>query len=179
MALDEESRATIEAFRAYIEDAVAGDERYGQAERLDRDDESTLATRFQAGDSCWLEVAVRPLIPQVRVGLLTDDRWKSEEIEQGIQDSGDTMEAFVGLGFAEAGLDWSLPPVEHYREGEQCFYFATPLEIEELPDLDWEEPRNKVIRMLEGYLIAFGPFVVIDEEDAEEDEDEEDEDDDE
>ena len=172
MALDEESRETIEVFREYIEGAVAGDERYGQAERYDRDDDSTLATRFPAGDSCWLEIAIRPLIPQVRVGLLTDDRWKNEEIEQGIQDSGETMEEFVGLGFSEAGLDWPQPPVEHYREGGEFFYFATPLEIDELPDLHWDEPRNKALRMLEGYLIAFGSFIVIDEEDAEEDEDE-------
>ena len=172
MALDEESRETIDAFREYIEGAVAGDERYGEAERDDREDESTLATRFQAGTACWLEVAVRPHIPQVRVGLLTNDRWKSEEIEQGIQDSGETMEEFVGLGFSEAGLDWPEPPVEHYREGGEYFYFATPLEIDELPDLYWDEPRNKVFRMLEGYLIAFGPFVVVDEDDAENEEDE-------
>jgi hypothetical protein len=170
MALDEQNRVTVEAFREYIKDAVAGDERYGDAERDDREDESTLATRFRAGGSCWLEVAVRPFVPQVRVGLLTDDRWASEEIEQGIQDSGETMEEFVGLGFAEAGLDWDEPPVEHYREGGKYFYFATPLVVDELSDLDRDEQRNKVLRMLEGYLIAFGPCIVVDEEDAEEDE---------
>jgi len=170
MALDERNRETVEAFREYIEDAVAGDERYGDAERDDREDDSTLASRFRAGGSCSLEVAVRPLVPQIRVGLLTDDRWKSEEIEQGIQDSGDTMEEFVGLGFAEAGLDWNEPPVEHYREGGKYFYFATPMEVDELPDLDRDELRNKVLRMLEGYLVAFGPFVIIDEEESEEDE---------
>lgn len=173
MALDEDSREAVEAFQAYIEDALAGDERYGDVERHDREDESTLATRFSAGASCWLEVAVRPLVPQVRVGFLTDDRWISEEIEQGIQDSGDSMEELVGLGFSEAGLDWPEPPVEHYRESGKYFYFATPLELDELPDLHWEEPRNKVIRMLEGYLIAFGPFVVVDEGDAAEDDEDE------
>jgi len=171
MALDEHSRETVEAFRDYIEGAIAGDERYGDAARDDRADESTLATRFQAGGSCWLEVAVRPFVPQVRVGLFTDDRWVSEEIEQGIQDSGDTMEEFVGLGFAEAGLDWHEPLVEHCREGGKYFYFATPLEVDELPDLDRDELRNKVLRMLEGYLVAFGPCIVVDEEGAEEDED--------
>jgi hypothetical protein len=173
MALDETSRETIDAFREYIEGAVAGDERYGDLVRADREDESTLASRFRVG-ACWLELAVRPFVPQVRVGVLTDDRWKSEEIEQGIQDSGDTMEEFVELGFSEAGLDWSEPIVEHYREGGKYFYFATPLDIEEIPDLAWEEPRNKVLRMLEGYLVAFGPFLEGDEEDtAEEDEDDE------
>jgi len=174
MALDEKQRETIEAFRRYVEDAVSADERYGPAERFDRDDESTLASRFRVGAGT-LEVAVRPFVPQVRVGLLTEDRWKSEEVEQGIQDSGDTMEEFVEVGFSEAGLNWPEPPVEHYREAEKYFYFATPLQIEEIPDLDWEEPRNKVIRMLEGYLIAFGPFFEGDEDEADEDEEEDDE----
>ncbi len=165
MALDENGRAWVEAFRRYIEDSVANDERYGEPARHDREDGSTLAVRFNAGKSCWFEVALRPLIPQVRVGFLTDDRWKSEEIEQAIQDSGDTMPEFVGLGFADAGLDWEEPPVEHYRESGEYYYFATPLEVEDLVDLDRDELRNKVLRMLDGYLLAFGPAIDVGDED--------------
>ncbi len=164
MTLEEAAMNTIEAFRQYIEDSVAIDDRYGVASRNDRADGSTPATRFAVGESCWFEVAVRPLIPQVRVGFVTRDRWKSEECEQAIQDSGESMGEFVGLGFGEAGLDWEEPPVEHYREGEADFYFATPLEVEDLVDLDTEEVRNKVLRMLEGYLIAFGSLIEVKEE---------------
>ena len=74
------------------------------------------------------------------------------------------MEEFVGVGMNEAGLDWDEPPVEHYRDGGEFFYFATPLAIEELPDLERDQVRNKVVRMLEGYLIAFGPALTDDEE---------------
>ena len=105
MSLSEEQREQIEAFREYIEDSVAGDDRYGPPERIDREDWSTLATRFEAGPSCWFEIALCPSVPQIRVSFLTDDRWKSEEIEQAIQDSGDTMEEFVQVGLEEAGLD--------------------------------------------------------------------------
>lgn len=165
MPLDELSREKIEDFRTYIEDSVATDDRYGPAQRHDQEDESTLTTRFEAGPSCWFEVAVRPMIPQIWVGFLTSDGWINEEIEQAIEDSGGSMEKFVGLGFAEAGLDWADPPVEHYREGDEYSYFGTPLELDEVPDVDLTEVRNKTLRMLEGYLIAFGPAIVVEEED--------------
>lgn len=171
MSLNDEQREQIAAFRTYIADAVANDDRYGEAVRRDRDDESTLAMWFEAGQSCWFEVALRPSIPQIRVGFLTDDRWRSEEVEQAIQDSGDTMEEFVEMGFDEAGLPWENPPVEHYRESGKYFYFATPLALDDLDDLEQESLRNKVLRMLEGYLIAFGP--VLETEDGPEDDEEE------
>jgi hypothetical protein len=161
MALTEEEREGIEAFRRYIEDSAANDDRYGPASREDREDGSLLATRFGAAPSCWFEVAVRPYVPQVRVGFVTSDRWKSEEAEQAIEDSGDTMEEFVELGFEEAGLSWPKPPVEHFREAGRFFYFATPLDLEDLAALASDEVRDKVLRMLEGYLIAFGSAVPL------------------
>ena len=163
MALTDEQARLIESFRVYAEDAVAADDRYGSVTRHDREDGSTLALRFEAGATCWFEVAVRPMVPQVRVGFPTNDRWKSEEIEQAIQDSGDSMEEFVGVGFGEAGLDWHEPPVEHYREAGEFFHFATPIDLDDLGDLEWPETRNKVVRMLEGYLVAFGSAIVTDE----------------
>ncbi len=166
MPLTEKQREQIEEFRSYIEDTVAADDRYGEKQRLDREDESTLATRFAAGTHAWFEVAIRPFIPQIRVGFLTDDRWKSEECEQAIEESGDTMQEFIGMGFSDAGLDWPEPPVEHYREGGQYFYFATPLALDGLADLELDEIRDKTIRMLEGYFIAFGPAIAV--EDGEE-----------
>jgi len=161
MALSEHDRKSIEAFREYIEDSVAGDERYGPATRHDSEDESTLMTRFEAGPSCWFEVVLRPSVPQIRVGFSTDERSMSEEVEQAIQEAGDTMETLIASGFREAGLDWPDPVVEHGCEGEESFYFATPLEVEDLFDLDFEQMRNKVVRMLEGYLVAFGPGIEV------------------
>ncbi len=176
MPLDDTSREKIEAFRDYIEDSVANDDRYGVAKRRDLEDESALVTRFEAGPSCWFEVVVRPLVPQVRVGFVTDDRLKSEEVEQAIQDSGDSMAEFVGIGLAEAGLNWDQPPVEHFREGGEYYCFATPLDLDELADLDLDEIRNKTLRMLDGYLIAFGPGIMVPDEDSDDDLEEDEED---
>ena len=170
MPLDELSRGRIDTFRGYIEESVSNDERYGAAHRHDREDESTLATRFEFGPSCWFEVTLRPMIPQIRVGFLTDDRSRSEEVEQAIKKSDGTIEQFVEIGFMEAGLDWKDPVVERYCEGEDYFYFSTPLALDELGDLDWPEVRNKTLRMLEGYLITFGPAIAVEEEEEEEEE---------
>ena len=164
MALSERDRQWVEEFLDYVEGIVAGDDRYGPSARHDHQDESVLAVRFDAGGACYFEVAVRPFVPQVRVAFLTSDRWKNEEIEQAIQDSGDTMAEFVEAAFADARLDWSAPPVEHYRDAGELFYFATPLEVEDVVDLDLSDVRGKVVRMLEGYLIAFGPAIEVEEE---------------
>ncbi len=170
MPVDQAAREMIEAFLAYIEDSVSIDDRYGPAQRQGSDDATTLATLlrratfFEAGRSCWLTVTVFPTIPQIQVGFLTDDPSKGEEVEQAIQEAKGTMEEFVGAGFAEAGLDWKLPTVEHESERGQDGSFATPLEVEELADLDTDEVRDKTLRMLEGYLIAFGPAIIVEDE---------------
>ena len=163
MPLSEQDREMIEAFRAYIEDSVASDDRYGGSSRHDHNDDSILATRFEVGPSWWFEVALRPLIPQVRVAFLTDDRRKGEEVEQTIRSSGDTIEECVAIGLTEAGLDWKNPVVERDCDEGGCFYFATPLGLDELADLEEDAIRNKTLRMLEAYLVAFGPAIVFEE----------------
>ena len=161
MALAAAQKDLVESFRAKLEAALASDARFAGASRHDRGDGSTLACRWPtaANPHVWFEVAVRPLIPQVRAGVLTDDRWKSEDFEDKIEESGDTMSEFVELGFEEAGLTWLDPPVEHYREDMKFFYFATALELAALEELQHEATFEKVRRMFDGYYHAFGPFL--------------------
>jgi hypothetical protein len=167
MPLSEDDVELIEAFRAYIEDFVAADDRYGPSSRVSSDDESITACRFEAGPSSWFEVAVHHTTPQVRVGFLTMDTSVGDEVEQAIQDAGGTLNGYVGGGFVDAGLDWPDPPVEQLHEPGEYSYFATPLEIDDFGDLDFADIRGKVVRMLEGYLIAFGPEIALEAEDEE------------
>ena len=162
MALSEQDANRIEAFREYIEDMVSGDDRYGSPVRQDTD--AALATRFFEGTSCWFEVAVLPSTRQIRVGFFTTDSTINTDCEQVITDSGDTVVRFVGQAFVEAGLDWPAPSVEHGKDGAASFY-ATSLQFDDMIDLDADDLRDKVIRMLEGYLIAFGPALGAEEED--------------
>lgn len=161
MTLTATQRDVIESFRAALEDNLSSDARFSSAQRHDRADGSTLATRWQSSENehVWFEVAVRPLIPQVRVGILTDDRWKSEDLEEKIEESGDTMSEFVEMGFEEAGLEWLDPPVEHYREEMKFFYFSTGFEPKRLSELEDADIRTKTRQMLDGYHHAFGQFL--------------------
>ncbi len=161
MALNAKERDLVVSFRQWLESSLENDERFVGADRHDRDDGSTLATRWRTrtNERVWFEVAVRPAIPQIRVGVLTDDRWKSEDFEQKIEESGDTMSEFVEMGFEDSGLTWKDPPVEHYREDKQYFYFATAFELEGLEALGGEAPRTKTRQMLDGYYHAFGPYL--------------------
>jgi hypothetical protein len=160
MQLTPEQNTAIEDFRTWIEKAVGELAMLGEFDRQDRDDRSTLATRWAWERDIWFEVALRPFLPQIRVGLLTTDRWKSEDFEQMIEDSGDTMQEFVELGFDTVGLDWRDPPVEHYRHEARYYYFATPLDLQSLDQLARDDIRAKVCKMVQGYHCAFSGTVM-------------------
>jgi hypothetical protein len=153
----------VNEFRAWLAAQLADDARFTGVTRHDREDGSTLATRWAATDATWFEIAIRPHIPQVRVGVLTEDRWQSEEFEEKIEESGDTMREFVEMGFSDAGLDWADPPVEHYRADLKYFYFATPLELKSIDQLRDGATRSKLLAMLNGYWEAFSPHLAGDE----------------
>jgi hypothetical protein len=159
MALAADTSATVEQFRTTIEQALAEDERFGEPLRRDRDDGSTLATRFRVAEKLWIECALRPNIPQIRAGIVTTDRWLSEELEETIEGSGDSMSEFIELGFDEAGLDWEEPIVEHYREHGTDFYFATSFDLADITELGQAEVVDKTVRMLRGYFEAFKPAI--------------------
>lgn len=158
MPLTDAQRKTIAEFRSWAESALTEAIGLGGVTRHDREDESTLATRWEAEPHVWFELAIRPFVPQARVGIVTDDRWKSEELEQKIEDSGDTMSEFVEAGFAEVDLDWPEPPVEHYRDQGKYFYFATALDLESVDGLADQPTRERLRQMVRGYIHAFlGP----------------------
>ena len=151
----------VEQFRQAMQRQWDGDARFSGVRRHDRPDGSTLSLRWTTAENprVWFEIAVRPFIPQVRVGVLTDDRWKNEDFEEKIEESGDTMREFVEMGFEEAGLEWIEPPVEHFREETKFFYFATPLDVISTDELGADATRRKIAQMFEGYFHAFGRFL--------------------
>ncbi|MGE0482093.1 MAG: hypothetical protein AB7Q17_16650 [Phycisphaerae bacterium] len=159
MPLDERQRGWIRDFRDAFEARWRDDARFTSVERHDRTDESTLASRVAVAPHIWLELAIRPFLPQLRAGILTDDRWKSEDLEQAIEDSGDEMSEFIEMGFEEAGLTWREPAVEHYRDQGKYFYFATPLELPDLAALADPAVRDRIGLMFEGYYRAFAPAI--------------------
>jgi hypothetical protein len=161
MALTSTHLDVVDSFRTTMEEGLAGDPRFAKPERVDRPDGAMLATRWASVENprVWFEIAVRPGIPQVRVGVLTDDRWKSEDFEEKIEESGDTMGEFVEMGFDEADLTWKDPIVEHFREDMKYFYFATSLDLGAVDELSSGATRGKIRKMMDGYFHAFGAFL--------------------
>lgn len=145
----------VTSLRRRLRDALGADPRFHGLHDHDRADRSSLATRFELAPRLWLEVCVRPGVPQVRVGVVTDDRWLSEDLETVIEDSGDTMSEFVELGFEEAGLTWPAPIVEHFRDADKFYHFATSLDLHSLAELSDPTVFDKVLRMAKGYCEAF------------------------
>ncbi|RMF74194.1 MAG: hypothetical protein D6744_14755 [Planctomycetota bacterium] len=159
MPLTETDQRRIDAFRTAVEKRLSDDGRLGPMERDDREDGSSLASRFRVGEHLWIELCLRPLIPQLRAGIVTDDRWVSEDLEQAIEDSGDSMSEFVELGFDEVDLDEPEPVVEHYRDRGKYFYFSTGFELDSLERLDDDRVRDRITRMCLGYYEAFRPAI--------------------
>ncbi|MFN0138326.1 MAG: hypothetical protein ACKVS9_19660 [Phycisphaerae bacterium] len=155
MPLSDSDRQTIAAFRQPFTAKYAGDARFQGVHTDDRSDDALLASRFQVAEHLWLELAVRPFIPQVRVGIVTDDRWKNEDLEDKIEESGDSMSEFIEMGFEEAGLEWIDPPVEHFREQGKFFCFTTAVELDKLSRLSEPATQRKLEQMFDGYYEAF------------------------
>lgn len=156
MTITQHQAQLVAEFRAWLDQRFAADDRYAEPQRFDRADGSTLTTRWPIGNRLMLEVTVRPLIPQVRVGIVTDDRWRSGEIEDAIETSGDSMSEFLEVALAEVGLDWSDPPVEHYREQGKWFSFATPVELQSLDELADAALRGKICQVVDAYACSYG-----------------------
>lgn len=145
----------IKQFRDQINKRLSDAEWAATSEAHDRPDGSTLATRYLVAENVWIECAIRPNIPQIRAGIVTTDRWLSEELEEAIESTGDTMSEFIESGFDEVGLDWSDPIVEHYRESGSDYYFATSFEPADSAALSDPAVVDKSALMLLGYFEAF------------------------
>lgn len=145
----------MQQFRDQVSAQLAAAGCGGEPVTHDRPDGATLATRYPVAEHVWLECALRPSIPQIRAGIVTTDRWLSEELEEAIESSGDTMSEFIELGFDEVEPDWPDPIVEHFRDGGTDFYFATSFEPDSLSALSDAAVVDKAVRMVRGYFEAF------------------------
>lgn len=155
MGLADRSYRIIVEFRAWIEVAVGERLPFSSPEHHDREDAWSLTTKWQSEPHIWYEIALRPFLPQLRVGILTDDPDRSGDFEQMIAAADFTLQEFVAHGLKAAGLAWPDPPVEHYCERGCSFYFATPLDLKSIDVLADHSFREEAFRVLLGYHGAF------------------------
>lgn len=152
MMVTPEQRVQVEAFRQRLEPAVTERLKGIACEHDDRDDGRTLTTRWAVQPRFWLELTIRPTLPQVRVGLLTDDRLRFRDLRGMIEASGYTLNEYVAMSFASEGLIWPDPPVEYYHESGRRFCMASALDLREPADLAQDVTREQSLQMAAGYL---------------------------
>jgi hypothetical protein len=155
MSLTKRELTLIELFRSGVETLAGTKLGLSDPERHDRDDHWIISIRWLIDQHWWLELIIRPTLPQVRVGVVTDDQDRCRDVEKMIVDSSLNLREFIGLGFKSAGLNWAEPLVERFREGADRFCFATPLDLSSLEDLTGELIRDKILKMLDGYHQCF------------------------
>lgn len=149
------SSPAVESFRKGIEQAAGMIPGFGDLWREDRPDGAALASRFAVAPRVWIELVIRPQVPQVRAGIMTDDRWRNEELEEAIEETGDSMGEFVELGFDEVGLEWRNPIVEHYRDQGKYFCFSTAVDLQDPAEFSDSSLNRRVTLLLRGYFEAF------------------------
>lgn len=158
MAISDSDRALIDEFLDYVEGLNAPDDRYGTPRRHTDPQGRFLATRFEVGIESWLEVVVEPAGPVVSAGFGTRRREDIAEIERSSAEGDGSPEGALASAFAEVGLTWPDTPLDR-EETADGFRLFTPLDLDELPDLELQDIRDQTVKMLEAYLIAFGALI--------------------
>lgn len=159
MLITDEDWATVDAFRTYVEDSTACDDRYGASSRDDQPDDALFVSLFDAGPSCWFAITVDAAAPRISVGLLVDGEAQTANMKRAIEELGKTVEELVEWGFQEAGLVPGGLATAVFDDDTDPTVCETSFEPEDLMDLDGDLVRNKTLRLLEAYLIAFGPAI--------------------
>ena len=98
-----------EQFQQWLEETYTGDERFAGVHRA-----TGAGVRLEAGEGSYYEVVVRPAERVVRVGFLTTDRAVNEAIEQGILDSGDSLDDLMEVELDDLGEESAA--MEHFFE---------------------------------------------------------------
>jgi hypothetical protein len=144
-----------EQFQRWLEETYAGDERFGAVHKLSGSG-ADAGGRLEAGDGSHYEIAVRLAQRAVRVGFLTADRALNESIEQGILDSGDSLDELM-----EAELDdLGEPPVrmEHFFE-RPAFCYTTALPLSGPEALDAPELRGRIEHIIDACCTLFQDYL--------------------
>ncbi len=162
MALSAEDRDILGSFFAYIEDTVSHDERYGSSSRIESDDESLIAMRFENSKDEWFEIAVIPAKNILRAAFITTSKDLYDDIETAGEENGGSFADIIDIGVREAGLHGIELTVERYTGADGEFGYATRCSLEWLDDLDKDPIRTRALSMMEAFMIGLGGMLNAD-----------------
>jgi hypothetical protein len=145
----------MEQFQRWLEETYTGNERFGAVHRL-HGNGVDAGVRLEAGEGSYYEIAVRLAQRDVRVGFLTSDRALNEAIEQGILDSGDSLDELMEAELDDLGEPPA--PMEHFFERPAfCYTTAVPLPGAETlasPDL-----RRRIGHIIDACCTLFQDYL--------------------
>jgi hypothetical protein len=145
----------IEQFQRWLEETYAGDERFSGRRRASGA-EADAGVRLEVGEGSYYEILVRLAKPDIRVGFLTTDRSLNESIEQGILDSGDSLDELMEVELDDLG---EAPVVmEHFFE-RPAFCYVTSLPLTTPDVLGRVELRRRIERVLDACCALFQEYL--------------------
>jgi hypothetical protein len=145
----------VEPFQQWLEAIYTGDERFGAVHRL-QGSGIDAGVRLEAGEGSYYELAVRLAKRDIRVGFLTSDRALNESIEQGILDSGDSLDELMEVELDDLGE----PPasMEHFFE-RPAFCYTTTLPLPGSEALDRPEVRRRLEHIIDACCTLFQEYL--------------------
>jgi hypothetical protein len=145
----------VEQFQRWLEETYTGDERFGAVHRL-HENGVDAGVRLEAGEGSYYEIAARLARRDVRVGFLTADRALNETIEQGILDSGDSLEELLEVELDDLGEPPA--PMEHFFE-RPAFCYTTTLPVSGPEALDAPDLRRRLGHLIDACCILFREYL--------------------
>jgi hypothetical protein len=147
------SDSHVEQFQRWLEKTYAGDERFAGMHRATGAD---AGLRLEAGENSYYEVAVRLAERLVRVGFLTADRSLNEAIEQGILDSGDSLDELMEAELDDLGEE--PVPMAHFFE-RPAFCYTASLPISSPEALGSSELRRQIGHLIDACYTLFQEYL--------------------
>jgi hypothetical protein len=145
----------VEQFQRWLEQTYTGDDRFNAVQPL-RGGGVDAGVRLEAGASSYYEIAVRLAQQELRAGFLTADRALNETIEQGILDSGDSLDELMEVELDELG---ELPvAMQHFFE-RPAFCYTTALPLAAPEALDAPELRRRVGHVIDACCALFQNYL--------------------
>lgn len=145
------------ALAHWLEDQYVGDDRFDTVE-IDEPGPSegeTVRIRFVCHPQTHFFVSVFEDDGFLRVGLATEDESLNQEIEDAINESGDSLTEFVEIAMdAEDELEHEVANFH-----SDMYYFASDIPYNREQELATSTLRDAIIYYLDGIVTAFNDFI--------------------
>jgi hypothetical protein len=150
---DEVADTHVEQFQQWLDETYGGDERFAGRHRVTGAD---AGLRLEAGENSYYEIGVWSGKKIVRVGFLTADRALNEAIEQGILDSGDSLDELMEVELDDLGEE--AVTMEHYFE-RPAFCYTSTIPLPDTQALSSADLRRRIGHLVDACAALFQEYL--------------------